>query len=114
MATRTDTLIWLGIAGAIAYIVYKAPSLPETAKNALKKAYDEARESMADTFYEWWGPPENFGPGMYLMVTLVEPGAPRHAIGADQISQGQFRYGGKTYRIADNAQGQHFGVPVTD
>lgn len=107
---RYGGLVLLAIAG---YVVYKAVSTGRNVIAAAQTAYDASRGAVADTLYDWLGPTESFGPSTFLTVTFVEPGGPRHAIGANLIaSDGTFTYDGTRYKLANNAQGQHFAVPM--
>lgn len=117
MATRSksDTFLLLAAIAAGAFVVYKLVNKAGTAVvKTATDAYNASRGAVADTLYDWFGPTENFGPGTYLTVTFVLPGAPKHAIGADQIApDGTFTYSGQRYKLANNEQGQHFAVPMT-
>lgn len=103
-------LALLALAG---YVIYKSVQTGKAVVQSAQDAYNASRGWVADTLYDLIGPKESFGPNTFLTVTFVEPGAPRHSIGIDQVAaDGTFIYGSKTYKLANNAQGQHFAVPM--
>lgn len=109
---KVKDTIELALLGVLAYMVYlfvkKAPDLPE-----------QIGSKIGETLFDFFNP-NPVGETVYFTVTF--PDNSRHAIARSQVSDGRtfvnsgnginYAGDGKTYKLYDNAQGQHFAIPV--
>ena len=94
---KAETLLTLGVVGAVLYLGYKALSAgaqaATTAAAAVGQAFTSTQDALASGLYSLFGPTENFGPTTYYTVTF--PDGSRHAVGSDIVNaSGQFTWTG--------------------
>lgn len=114
--SKMEVYAFAAVVAVAAYLIYKATKAVGTAAvNAYNGAVDSTSDAISNIADAVGIGPGDHWSGADLIVTFVEPGAPRHAIPAEQVAaDGTFNYGGKRYQLRNNQQGQHFGVPIQD
>ena len=103
------TLVLIGVG------IYAIYSLTHKAPDKLKEIGEGLGEALFDFFH-----PDPVGETYYFTVTF--PDTSKHAIARSQVTSDRtfvnsgnglnYDGDGKTYKLYDNAQGQHFAIPV--